>query len=55
MFEGFWIKVSPGTWTSYVKDVGMVFSEELERRDPANKYWLAQWDESAVGKRKYDK
>ena len=32
--------VSTVTWTSYVKNVGMVLSEELdrERRDPANMY-----------------
>ena len=32
------IKVPSGTWTSYVNDVGMVLSEELERdrKDPAN-------------------
>ena len=46
------IKVLAGTWTSYVKDVGMILSEDLERerRDPANKYSLAQWDEVAMGK-----
>ena len=42
-----------------MKDVGtgMLLSEELERErwDPANKYFLAQWDESAMGKRKYKK
>ena len=34
-------------WTMYVKDVGMLLSEELERgrKDPANKFWLAQWDQ----------
>ena len=39
------IKVSPGTWTSYVKDVRIILFEKLERerRDPANKYLLAQW------------
>ena len=38
------VKVSPGTLPSHLKDVGMLMSEELERerRDPANKYWLAQ-------------
>ena len=43
------------TWTSYVKYVGMVCGEALERnrRDPAEKYDWAQWDETAFGKRKY--
>ena len=51
------IKVAAGTWTSYVKDVGIILSEELERerRDPANKYWLTQWDESVMRKRKNSK
>ena len=51
------IKVSTGTWTSYIKYVGMILSEELERerRDPANKYWLTQWDESVMRKRKNSK
>ena len=54
--KAFGIKISPNTWTGYVRDVGMLLSEELERqrRDPANKFWLAQWDESACGKRKYN-
>ena len=40
-----------------MKDVGLILSEELERerRDSVNKYWLAQWDESAMRKRKYNK
>ena len=55
--KAFGIRISPNTWTGYVRDVGMVLSEELERqrRDPANKFWLAQWDESACGKRKYNR
>ena len=49
-------KISSGTWTRYVKNVGMVLSEELERerRDPDNKYRLSQGDETAMGKRKYN-
>ena len=43
--------ISPGRRTSYVKNMGMV----LSRRKPDNKYWLAQWDESSLGKRKYNK
>ena len=36
----------------YVKDVRMVLSEKLERetRDPDNKYWLVQWDETDMRK-----
>ena len=50
-------EVSKNTWTSYVKDVGVVCSEALERnrRDPNNKWDLAQWDECAFGKRKYNR
>ena len=35
----------------------MVLLEELEREstDPDNKYWLAQRDETAIGKRKYNR
>ena len=35
----------------------MVCAEQLERnrRDPENKYKLAQWDETAFGKRKYER
>ena len=49
------IKLNKNTWTKYVKDVGMVVAEALEknRRDPANKYEFAQWDETAFGRRKY--
>ena len=55
--KAFGARISPNTWTGYVKDVSMLLSEELERqsRDPANKLWLAQWDESACGKRKYNR
>ena len=47
--------INKNTWTSYVKYVGMICGEALERnrRDPAEKYDLAQWDETAFGKRKY--
>ena len=47
------IKISKNTWTHYLKDIGMVLSEHLERdrRDPENKYFWAQWDEVAMGKR----
>ena len=47
------IRVAKNTWTRYLKDVGMVLSEHLERerRDPENKYWYAQWDEVVMGKR----
>ena len=51
------VKINKNTWTRYVKDVGMVCAEQLERnrRDPENKYKLAQWDETAFGKRKYER
>ena len=47
------LKINKNTWTSYVKDVGMVVGEALERnrRDDRNRYSLAQWDETAFGKR----
>lgn len=49
------IPINKNTWTSYVKYVGMVCGEALERirRDPGEKYYWAQWDETAFGKRKY--
>ena len=46
------IKVARGTWTRYVKDCGMVLSESMERNRREEKYWMAQWDEVAIGKRK---
>ena len=38
--KAFGIKVSPNTWTGYVRDVGMLLSEEFERQcwDTANKF-----------------
>ena len=46
---------SKNTWTRYIKDVGLVCAEALERdrRDPANQYSNCQSDESAMGDRKY--
>ena len=43
------------SWTRYIKDVGLVCAEVMERdrRDPANQYSNAQADESAMGARKY--
>ena len=38
--QGLWDKSLTSTWTGYMRDVGMLLSEELERqrRDPANKF-----------------
>ena len=49
------VPINKNTWTSYVKYVGMVCGEALERvrRDPGHKYYWAQWDETAFGKHKY--
>ena len=49
------VPINKNTWTSYVKYIGMVCGESLERvrRDPGEKYYWAQWDETAFGKRKY--
>ena len=57
LVDMFGLKLSKNTWTKYVKDVGMVCSEALERnrRDPTKKYSNAQWDETAFGKRKYNR
>ena len=51
------IDINKNTWTRYVKDVGLVCGEDLERnrRNPENKYECAQWDETAFGKRKYER
>ena len=51
----FGIKVNKNTWTRYVKDVGLVAAEALERnrRNDSNRYANAQWDETACGRRKY--
>ena len=51
------VKINKNTWTRYVKDVGMVCAEDLERnrRDPRRKFCNAQWDESAFGNRKYER
>ena len=47
------IKISRRTWTRYIKLVGIVAGEHLERnrRDPSNKFGFAQIDETAFGKR----
>ena len=47
------LKINKNTWTKYIKDVGMVLGEDLERkrRDDNNRYALAQIDETAFGKR----
>ena len=49
------VKVNKNTWTKYIKDVGMVCAESLEknRRYVFKKYVNAQWDETAFDKRKY--
>ena len=43
-------KVSVGPWTRYVKECGMFLSDTMERnrRNPANKYRLAQPDKVAI-------
>ena len=47
------LKISKNTWTRYIKDIGMVAGESLERnrREERNQYTLAQIDETAFGKR----
>ena len=49
--------ISSRTYTAYVKYVGTVCSDRLERsrRDPEKKYEISQWDETAFGRRKYDR
>ena len=49
--------VGRSAWTWYVQCVGLVVGEALERnrRDPAMKYSTAQYDETAFGKRKYQR
>ena len=51
------VKINKNTWTRYVKDIGMVCAEDLERdrRDPNRRFWNAQYDESAFGNRKYER
>ena len=51
------IPCNKNTFTSFVKDVGMVCAEALERnhRDPDCRYLHAQADETAFGRRKYRK
>ena len=51
----FGIYINKNTWTGYVKDVGLVCAEQLERnrRDPDCKWSYAQWDEVTFGKKKY--
>ena len=51
------IHINKNTWSSYIQYVGIVLRETLERnrRDPEQKYELAQWDETAFGKRKYER
>ena len=51
------LKVSENTWTACVKDTGMVCAEynERNRRDTNQKYQYAQIDETAFGKRKYNR
>ena len=46
------LKINKNTWTKYIKDIGMVLGEDLERnrRDDNNRYALAQVDETAFGK-----
>ena len=50
------IKISHNAWTRWIKKVGLVTAESLERnrRNPDNKYECAQIDETAFGKRKYN-
>ena len=51
------VDINKNTWSSYIQYVGIVLGETLERnrRDPEHKYELAQWDETAFGKRKYQR
>ena len=51
------IPCNKNTFTSFVKDVGLVCAEALERnrRDPNSRYLHAQADETAFGRRKYRK
>ena len=53
----FGFPLNKNTWTKTIKDVGLVVGEALERnrRNPDNKYKNAQIDETAFGKRKWEK
>ena len=57
LVEQLGIYINKNTWSQYVKDVGIFCGEDLERnrRDPKNQYSNAQWDETAFGKRKYQR
>ena len=46
------LKFNKNTWTKYVKDIGIVCGEALERDRRTNPYDNAQADEVAFGKRK---
>ena len=47
------VKLNTNTWTKYLKDLGLVVGEALERDRRTKKYFYAQADEVAFGKRKY--
>ena len=55
MMHHFGLQINKDTYTSYVKDVGYLIAEELERdrRNPLNQFLNAKADEVAFGTRKY--
>ena len=47
------VNINKNTWTRYLKDLGIVVGESLEKNRRTKKYRYAQADEVAFGKRKY--
>ena len=47
------VPLNKNTWTRYIKKLGLVSAELLERvrRDPDNKWTNSQYDETAFGRR----
>ena len=43
------VTMNKNTWTRYLKDLGIVLGEDLERNRRTKKYYLAQADEVAFG------